>query len=427
MSLILTDRASFLLDVFHIEPSNNRNSTTSTMCIQIYRRCICGHREKNGPPKRCEKAKKASRTWCYVPFAGPKLDEKGYCLKKKADSFGVPEPCLECKAEGGSVNRLSGPKPIERPEANLSGHAYYYHDGGPTSQAGGAQGLAPLPPPRAYLSSPYSNESYGRVPPSRYDALPQQPQVYQEQARRPSKYENPRVPPPRPSRSTNHAPEPDNKAGKQSEKYVKKTIREAEKVSKDTRKKVTTGHSDTMDDIRARAIAKAREQKRHPEPSSLRHGGGSDMNPAYPAPLNPSQHRHHHATPAGLCEAVYPDLRHHPAMKSDVQFAVHHEAFTAGTHYDEATRRFQDNMVRLGAASHPNTHSRRETPNRDPRQYTTTRAEADRYQQQQAYAAPYGGYGVGGIGVSPLTYSPPESQISTLNVTQKLPYTYNRR
>jgi hypothetical protein len=401
------------------------------MCIQIYRRCICGHREKNGPPQRCEKAHKASRIQYYVPFAGPKIGGDGYCTKKKEDSFGVPEPCQQCKAEGGIVTRLGGSNPIERPGANLSGQAYSY-GGGLASRAGSAQGLAPLPPPKAHLSSPYSNERYRRAPPSRYDTQPQQPQVYQEQARRPSRYENPRTPPPPPSRSTKYAPEPDSKARKQSEQYAKKTLREAEKVSKDRKKKGASGHSDSVDDIRARAIAKAREQKRLPEPPTHRHGGGSGSG---------SRHRRA-AAPAGAHEpAAYPDLRHHPAMKSDVQLAVHHEAFTTGTHYDEATRRFQDSMVRRGAASHPNTytHGRREPPDRNPRRYATTRTEHDRYQQQQqqqqhqqqqqqqqqqSYVAPYGGYGLGGFGVSPLNYSPPETEISALNVTQKLPYTY---
>ncbi|ROW01532.1 hypothetical protein VSDG_02196 [Cytospora chrysosperma] len=388
------------------------------MCIQIYRRCICGHREKNGPPQRCEKAHKASRIQYYVSFAGPKIGGDGYCAKKKEDSFGVPEPCQQCKAEGGIVTRIGGSNPIKRPDANLSGQAYSY-GGGLTSRSGGAQGLAPLPPPKAHLSSPYSNERYRRAPPSSHHTQPQQPQQpqgYQDQARRPSKYENPRTPPLPPSRSTKYAPEPDSKVRKQSEQYSKKTLREAEKVSKDRKKKGASGPSDSVDDIRARAIAKAREQKPLPELPTSRQSS--------------SRHRRA-APPAAPHEAAYPDLRHHPAMKSDVQLAAHHEAFTTGTHYDEATRRFQDSMVRRGAASHPNTHSHgsREPPDRNPRRYATTRTEHDRYQQQQRqqqqpYVAPYGGYGLGRFGASPLNYSPPETEISAFNVTQKLPYTY---
>lgn len=344
------------------------------------------------------------------------MDGKGYCMKKKEDSFGVPEPCRACKAEGGLVNRLGGPTPIQQPQANLGGQAYYY-DGSSATRAGGAQGLAPLPPPRAHLSSSYRNERHGQVQmSSRYDTRTQQPQVHQAPARRPSKYENPRQPPPRPSRSTKYAAEPDNRARKQSEEYARKTIREAGKVSRETRRK------DKVDDIRARAIAKARETKRHAEPSSTRQGS-SNTNSAYPAPLNLSKHRHA-ATPAVPHDAVYPDIRHHPAMESDVQFAVHHEAFTVGTHYDEETRRFQDSAVRWGAASHPDRY-RMEHPIRDARRYAT-RAEVDRI-YQQPYAVPRGGYDADVNGVSPLTYSPPESQVSALNVTQKLPYTHRRR
>ncbi|ROW11276.1 hypothetical protein VMCG_01365 [Cytospora schulzeri] len=391
------------------------------MCVIIYRRCICGHREKHGSTKRCDKAKKAARSFCFVPFIGPKLDGKGYCVNSKSDSFGVPEPCRECKAEGGVVNRLSGPNPVQRPGANPSGQTYYY-DGGLTTRSGGGQGLVPLPPSRAHLTPSSCHERYRQIPLSKYNTQTQQPQVYQEQPRPPSRYENPRLPPPPPPppRGTNYAPEPDSKARKHSVKYAKKTLHEAEKVRKDTKKKANRV---TVEDIRARAIAKAREEKRRPEPVSLRHGGGSSMNSDYPAPLTSRNYRPP-ATPADLHDAVYPDLRHHPALKSEVEFAAQHEAFNKGTHYDEDTRRFQDNTVRWGAASHPNA-CRRDRPNRDPKQYTT-RAEADRY-QQQSYAAPYGGYGVGGNRVSPLTYGPHESQISALNVTHKLPYNYQRR
>lgn len=150
-------------------------STTSKMCIQIYRRCICGHRENNGPPRRCQKvAAKSSSFLCFVPFAGPRLDDKGFCLKKKEDSFGVPEPCRKCIAEGGIVNHLGG-------------QSYYYD--------GGAQGLAPLPPPKAYVSSSYSRNErhHGRaqMSSSRHDTQAQQPQVYREPAQRSTKYENP--------------------------------------------------------------------------------------------------------------------------------------------------------------------------------------------------------------------------------------------
>lgn len=379
------------------------------MCIQIYRRCICGHRENNGPPRRCQKvAAKSSSFLCFVPFAGPRLDDKGFCLKKKEDSFGVPEPCRKCIAEGGIVNHLGG-------------QSYYYD--------GGAQGLAPLPPPKAYVSSSYSRNErhHGRaqMSSSRHDTQAQQPQVYREPAQRSTKYENPRQAPPRPPRSNKYAPEPDNKARKQSEEYSRKTIREAEKVSREARKKGIPGKSDKVDDIRARALAKAREEKRPAaEPSIVRRHGSSSKDSAYPAPLKVSKHRQA-AAPAGLHGATaHPDIRKHPAMRPDVQPAAVHEAFTVGTHYNEDTRRFRDGTVQWGAASHPDRH-RLEIPTRDTRRHATS-SEIDRY-RQRSYAASRGGYGVDVNGASPLTYSPPESQISAINVTQKLPYNRRRR
>ncbi|KUI66968.1 hypothetical protein VM1G_02007 [Cytospora mali] len=373
------------------------------MCIQIYKRCICGHREKHSSPKKCEKAKKASRTW-FAALAGPKLDGKGYCKKKKEDSFGVPEPCWECR--DGQVTRLSGPAPVRAPENNVSGYAYSH----------GVQGMAlppPPPPPKAHMSPPYSSA------PPRVDN--QQPQGYQDQYRRPTKYENPRQSPVRPSRSTNYAPGADVKARKQSsDKYAKKTIREAEKVSKDAKKMAALGQSE-FDDIRARAIDKARkESRRRPEPSSSRPVGSS----SYPAALNVRKDYHHAAMPSSSQGAAYPDLRHHPAMRSDVAVAATYEGFTAGVNYDEGTRRFQDSTVRLGAASHPDRY-RIDHPVRDQRKYAT-RVTADRY-HQQPLAASYGGYSVGESSRARPADSPPESEISAFNITQKLPYTYSRR
>ncbi|KUI57248.1 hypothetical protein VP1G_04529 [Cytospora mali] len=265
------------------------------------------------------------------------------------------------------------------------------------------------------MSPPYSNA------PPRFDN--QQPQGYHGRSRRPTKYENPRQPPVRPSHSTNYAPETDIKARKQSsDMYAKKTIREAEKVSKDARKKVALGQSEDFDEIRARAINKAREEsRRRPEPSSSRPFGNSN----YPAPLTVRKDYHHTAMPSSSQGAAYPDLRHHPAMRSDVAVAATYEGFTAGVNYDEGTRRFQDNTVRLGAASHPNRY-RIDHPVRDQRQYAT-RVDVDRYHQQQPLAASYGGYSVGESSRARPIDSPPESEISAFNITQKLPYTYSRR
>ncbi|KAK7737450.1 hypothetical protein SLS53_006523 [Cytospora paraplurivora] len=269
---------------------HNGNTTSPTMCVQIYKRCICGHREKHGQPKRCDKAEKASRSWFVAAFKGPKLDSKKYCVKMKKDSFGVAEPCAKCRADGG---------------VRYVGH--------------------------------------GRP-------------------RRPTRFENPRTPPPRPVNSINYfATEPDNNTGKQPDKYAKKVMREAEKVSSDTRKVKTHGQVDTKaDDIRRRAIAKAREEKRRVEPLNLHDGSGSN----YPAPVNtpgnqydavdwassrpaaPTSSRQA-AYPTPSQQAAYPDLRDHPAMQSDVQFAVHHEAFTAGTTFTVPDVEIQGSTPRL--------------------------------------------------------------------------------
>lgn len=111
-------------------------------------------------------------------------------------------------------------------------------------------------------------------------------------------------------------------------------------------------------------------------------------------------------------------------MKSAVELAARYEALAAGVHYQEDTRRFQDSAVRWGAESHPDRY-RMGFPDRDQRQYAT-RAGVDRSRQQRCPAV-YWGYDADENGVSPLEDSPPESQISALNITEKLPYTYQRR
>lgn len=241
------------------------------MCIQTYWRCICGHREKHGAPKRCEKAKKATRTWYFAILSGPSLDGKGYCKKRKADfSVGVPEPCRDCRAQCGYTSRPNGSRLVERPDTNFSEHspACYYDDGGSTSWSGDARGLAPLPPPKAHMSSHRSEKIYGQVPLLGFTSQPQQPNIYHESSRRPLRYESPRQPPPPPPpprrTKTKHATEVEDKTRKQSEKHVKKTLREAEKVSR--------SHNTRIDDIRAQAIARAKEERHRPEPSNPRNG-----------------------------------------------------------------------------------------------------------------------------------------------------------
>lgn len=142
-------------------------------------------------------------------------------------------------------------------------------------------------------------------------------------------------------------------------------------------------------------------------------------------------------------------------MQADVQFAVHHKAFTAGTHYVEDTRKFQDSMVRWGATVHPDRHNVHGARHGDPRQYATA-ATVDPYQHQphvaevqgharrgdtrqhatvaavdprqhQAYAAHVEGYGVDEDEASRRSDSPPESEISAFNIAEKLPYRYQRR
>lgn len=218
---------------------------------------------------------------------------------------------------------------------------------------------------------------------------------------------------------------PNPQARKKSEAHVKQALRDAEKVESNRQKKRFATSNSKADKIRESALAKAKEGRARapaPPPRAARptHQIVDDDRSAYPAPLNiqkkttPPQRQQQRQRSVRRTELgnTVPAFRN-PAKEVD-QSHIHPALRTTARPVDQVHPALRNTAWPSGEI-HPALRNLPPTPSPPRRVSDPSQSSVER----DIYS--YLGY--------PINYanSPEESDVSPVNVTQKLPYASSRK
>lgn len=211
---------------------------------------------------------------------------------------------------------------------------------------------------------------------------------------------------------------PTSQARKKSEAHVKQALRNAEKIESNRQKNRFATSNSKADKIRDSALAKAKSRVRAPPPRPARPEVDEDDTSAYPAPLNIRKKTTPQAQPGQRSERrtelgnTVPAFRN--AAKEVDQSHIHPALRTAARPADQTHPALRNTAWPSGEI-HPALRNLPPTasPPRRVSDISQSSVERDIYS--------YLGY--------PINYanSPQESDVSPVNVTQKLPYASSRK